>query len=76
MVPVERAAGVTNEAQFERIDEAKLGTEWEWEKTPEVTLVVVDSLEDAIRLFNAYSPQFVASLITQSQLELVRFLIK
>ena len=33
----------------------------------------MDSLEDAIRLFNAYSPQFVASLITQSQLELVRF---
>ena len=73
MVPVERAAGVTNEAQFERIDKAQLGTEWEWEKTPEVTLVVVDDLEDAIRLFNDYSPQFVASLITQSQLELVRF---
>lgn len=72
-VPVERAAGVQNEAQFELIDEALLGIEWEWEKTPEVTLVVVDDLDDAIRLFNAYSPQFVASLITQSQLELVRF---
>ena len=34
MAPVERVVGVTNEAQFERIDEAQLGTEWEWEKTP------------------------------------------
>jgi glutamate-5-semialdehyde dehydrogenase len=73
IVPVERASGVNNEAQFELIEESNLGTEWEWEKTPEVTLVVADRLQDAIRLFNAYSPQFVASLITQSQLELVRF---
>ena len=72
-VPVERASGVQNEAQFDIIDEANLGTEWEWEATPEVTVVVVESMDDAIRLFNAYSPQFVASLITQSQLELVRF---
>ncbi len=72
-VSVERASGVQEEVQFEIIDEAKLGTEWEWEATPEVTIVVVNALDDAIRLFNAYSPQFVASLITQSQLELVRF---
>ena len=72
-VMVERAAGIIEEPQFEKIDESNLGTEWEWEKTPEVTIVVVDSVYDAIRLFNQYSPQFVASLITQSQLELIDF---
>ena len=72
-VAVERATGRQDEAQFELIDVSKLGTEWEWEKTPEVTLVVVDSVYHAIQLFNQYSPQFVASLITQSQLELVSF---
>ena len=72
-VMVERASGIIEEPQFEKIDESNLGTEWEWEKTPEVTIVVVDSVADAIRLFNHYSPQFVASLITQSQLELIDF---
>ncbi|MGB0114229.1 MAG: aldehyde dehydrogenase family protein [Ilumatobacteraceae bacterium] len=41
-----------------------LGTEWEWENAPEVSLVVVDTLAEAIELCNRYSPSFVASLIS------------
>ena len=51
----------------------KLGTEWEWEKTPEITLIVVESIDEAIKLYNTYSPQFVASLITQNETELTHF---
>jgi glutamate-5-semialdehyde dehydrogenase len=59
-----RASGTTLEAQVETIPEGELGHEWEWEQTPEVTLKVVDDLTQAIGLFNRYSPQFVACLIT------------
>ena len=41
---------------------AVLGTEWEWEESPEVTLVVVDGLDAAMALFNEHSPRLVASL--------------
>nr|WP_085998838.1 aldehyde dehydrogenase family protein [Novosphingobium sp. Rr 2-17] len=43
----------------------RLGEEWEWEGTPEVTLAVVDDLEHGIRLLNEYSPRFIATLIAQ-----------
>ena len=52
--------GVTVEAH----DSLDLGREWEWEDIPEVTLVVVDDLDEAITLFNQHSPRFVASLIS------------
>jgi len=35
------------------------------EETPEVTLKLVDGLEEAAALFNTYSPQFIASLISE-----------
>ena len=44
-------------------------TEWEWEASPEVTLVVVDGLDDAIALFNQYSPRLVASLLSEDPAE-------
>jgi glutamate-5-semialdehyde dehydrogenase len=43
------------------IDEA--ATEWEWDDTPEVSVVVVDHVEEAIDLFNRHSPRFVVSAI-------------
>ena len=46
------------------IADSELGHEWEWETSPEVTLTVVESVEDAVALFNAQSPRFVASLIS------------
>ncbi len=41
-----------------------LATECEWENDPEFHLVVVDTLEQALELFNTYSPQFIVSLIS------------
>ena len=42
---------------------SRLGIEWEWEESPEVTLTVVDSVDEAVELFNRHSPKLVASLI-------------
>lgn len=63
-VRVSRADGPREEAKVEPLPEAELGKEWEWEETPEVTLKVVADLDQAVRLFNRYSPQFAASLIS------------
>ncbi|RYG03297.1 MAG: glutamate-5-semialdehyde dehydrogenase, partial [Caulobacteraceae bacterium] len=41
--------------------------EWEWEETPELTLVVVETAAEAVALFNRYSPQFAASLIAEDR---------
>ncbi|MBI5090221.1 MAG: aldehyde dehydrogenase family protein [Actinobacteria bacterium] len=45
------------------IDLDDLGHEWEWENAPELSLVVVDSIDDAVQLFNRLSPRFAASLL-------------
>jgi glutamate-5-semialdehyde dehydrogenase len=44
-----------------------LGLEWEWETVPEVTLKIVEDLDQAIALFNRYSPRFVASVIAKDE---------
>jgi glutamate-5-semialdehyde dehydrogenase len=62
---VRRAEGEVEEPLAERLPEAELGREWEWEDTPEVTLKIVDSVDEAVTLFNRHSPQFVASLISE-----------
>ncbi len=72
-VPVVRAEGVVQEAQADIIAEADLGREWEWEETPEVTLKLVDGIDHAVRLFNTYSPQFIASLLSPDAAEQRRF---
>jgi glutamate-5-semialdehyde dehydrogenase len=72
-VAVVRAEGVIDEPQAESIGESELGHEWEWEETPEVTLKLVDGLDHAVRLFNAYSPRFVASLVSADAAEQRRF---
>ena len=64
-VAVRRAEGDVEEPFVEALPEQELGREWEWEETPEVTFAVVEDLDHAVRLFNAYSPQFVASLIAE-----------
>ena len=40
---------------------------------PEVTLVVVESVDEAIALFNTQSPRLVASLISEDSSELQSF---
>lgn len=46
-----------------------LGTEWEWENDPEITIRLVDDMDEAIRLFNLCSPRLVASVITNDSEE-------
>jgi glutamate-5-semialdehyde dehydrogenase len=43
-----------------------LTTEYEWENDPEFAVVLVDDIDEASRLFNTYSPQFIVSIISQS----------
>lgn len=70
---LQRAAGLVEEALAAPIARDQLGHEWEWEGTPEVTLTVVHDTEEAVRLFNTYSPRFVASLVSQDQAAHERF---
>ena len=44
----------------------RLGHEWEWEDSPEFWLVEVESLADAVDLFNRYSPRLAASLVSEA----------
>jgi glutamate-5-semialdehyde dehydrogenase len=63
-VSVRRAEGDVRERQAERVAETLLGHEWEWEQTPEITLKLVADVAEAVALFNRYSPQFIASLVS------------
>ena len=72
-VDVVRADGPVREPQVETIATADLGHEWEWEETPEVSLVVVESLDEAVRLFNDLSPRLVGTLLSSKATEHERF---
>ena len=48
---------------------ASLGTEYEWENAPELSIVLVDDVQEAVQLFNTYSPQFIVSIITSVSAE-------
>jgi glutamate-5-semialdehyde dehydrogenase len=63
---IRRAEGDVEEPLAETLLESELGREWEWEETPEVSLKLVDSVDGAVALFNRHSPQFDASLISES----------
>jgi len=68
-----RAEGPVTEPRAEVIDPDRLGVEWEWEDSPEVTLKVVADVDEAVRLFNEQSPKFAASLIATDDDEHRRF---
>ncbi len=72
-VGVRRASGYVREPQATLLGADELGSEWEWEETPECTFVVVDDVAHAVDLFNRYSPQFVASLASTDPAEHARF---
>ncbi len=63
LVPVFRE--VMKQGRVHDGDGADLCREWEWEDTPEVWLTIVPDLSAAIALFNAHSPRFVVSLISE-----------
>ena len=70
---VRRAEGEREEALVDILDLEDLSREWEWEETPEVSLVIVDTTEEAVALFNSLSPQFEACLIGEDELAQQRF---
>lgn len=70
---VARADGTHDEPFVSAIGLEQLGHEWEWEGSPEVTLHVVDTVDEAVALCNRYSPRFVASLVSESAAEHDRF---
>lgn len=67
--PIKRAKGEIIEPVTESIPADRLGEEWEWEESPEITLVVVGSIDEAVAEFNRQSPRFIASLISPDPAE-------
>lgn len=47
------------------------GVEWEWDVTPEVTVMTASSMSDAVALFNRHSPRFVLSVLSDNEPEVV-----
>jgi glutamate-5-semialdehyde dehydrogenase len=70
---VRRAHGDVEEHGATLLGLEGLATEWEWEETPEVSLKLVSTLDEATALCNRFSPQFVASLVSQDPEEHDRF---
>lgn len=68
-----RPGGPVEEPAAETLPEVELGREWEWEDSPELTLVVVEDVDQAVELFNRHSPRFVASLLSEDAEEHERF---
>ena len=72
-VPIERAEGLMEEPVATPVAIDDLGHEWEWESSPEISLVVVDDVGQAVELCNRFSPRFVASLVSGDRAEQARF---
>jgi glutamate-5-semialdehyde dehydrogenase len=72
-VTVRRADGDRIEQAATLLERDELGTEWEWEGSPEVAIVVTGSVAEAVALHNTYSPRFIASLISDDRDEQDRF---
>ena len=66
-IEVRRADGVVREPRVTVGTEEALGHEFEWEENPEFHLVLVDSLERGVDLFNSRSPRFVASVLADEE---------
>ena len=72
-VSVTRADGDHVEPQATTIAVDELGIEWEWERSPEASLAVTESVDEAIALCNRLSPRFIASLVADDAGEQQRF---
>ena len=70
---IDRAEGSVTEPRTSMLGWDDLGREWEWEDSPEVTLAIVDSVDDAVELFNRLSPRFAASIVSEDAAERDRF---
>ncbi len=69
IVSIVRAEGAFDEPSASSIAIDALAVEWEWERSPEITLVVVDAVAEAVELCNRYSPHFVASIVSDDDAE-------
>lgn len=47
------------------VDHPCLAQEWEWDNTPELALLMVEDVAEAVTQFNRYSARLVASLISE-----------
>ncbi len=72
-VEVRRADGVHVELLATELAADDLGREWEWEESPELSLVVTPDIDTAVALCNRHSPRFVASLVSTDAAEHERF---
>ena len=66
---VHRSEGEQSEPQVTVSSVESLYTEYEWEENPEFAILIVESLDEAIDLFNKYSPQFIVSIISENESE-------
>jgi glutamate-5-semialdehyde dehydrogenase len=57
------------EIDFRSAQVDDLSTEWEWDASPELFVVVTDSIEESFDLCNRYSPQFVVSVLSNDPQE-------
>ena len=62
---IARAEGLVPEVRAEPIDLSGLAREWEWEDSPELTLAIVEDLDEAVALCNRYSPRFIVSVLSE-----------
>ena len=60
----------TESIQVHDLSVDELSSEWEWENAPECSLVIVNDIDEAIALFNRYSPSFIISIISDNEGEL------
>ncbi len=72
-VAISRASGEEIESRAEVIGQDQLGLEWEWEESPEMTITIVDTVDEAVELFNQQSPRITASLISDDETEQEQF---
>lgn len=74
-VDLEKVAGAISDRSIDpeiETDESRLAVEWEWDVVPEVSLLFVDDIDEAIDAFNSYSPLFVISMISTEPSDLDR----
>jgi glutamate-5-semialdehyde dehydrogenase len=68
-IVVRRSEGDSTEPQVSVDSVDSLQTEYEWEENPEFAIVLVENVDEAVDLFNRYSPQFIVSVISESHSE-------
>lgn len=72
-VSVRRGRDEIVEPKVDVMPVEELAREWEWDTTPEISLVCVKDDAEAVELINRYSPRFVASIITNDLERFDRF---